>query len=459
MSILRILPTLAASTIALLFASCSSNTNNSNDNNSTQQTISGKLPKQVALARKMASISYDHIWATPLQNGSSYMMAAYVDRSVLVPVDAAGNFTLSVDSTLGDYILLLIDSKESNRANQVKGYITVGVGDESMLKLPINSMQGDSLNLGELSMDPNDSSVFKSDTNVTQQFTLSSQSLLTLARSDEALRAVKNLYINYDTNAAGSGLLVASKFRWNPTTIPDIINQYYNPTDIGNATKQYAFGVQGIRGNVTMNASTLSLTAPAPIIAFEHDPAQPETLSVIQAPYLLAPELNGIIEYSFMYFLDTIPAGIWTIQEGSEVRAVFDMGSAYQEDAQGRPMLCIPSPRITVDGDSVVTAVDVQWMIYNGNGYDVISDGTILNKIIAGDVHVKLASYKAGANYEQNEYADAMSISISAFDKTWSTGSTPPENATNLDELAISYQMNGMNYLFNFKAKESLYAK
>jgi hypothetical protein len=415
-------------------------------------TITGRL-NRTGLAKSKATMTFDRIWATPLPGGNVTAISSLLGSSKLCDIDSAGNFALDINKSFGNYLLLLIDSKQTDKTMQVQGYVTVGMGDACMLRLPIDKMSGDSLNLGNLNNSTHPEE-FASDTSLSQQFTLSAEDLLRIARNDESLRAIKNVYLNYNP-ADGSYIAMTPTFRWNAAYIPAITNTYYDPTLIASAVKMYYFGITDT--NLAFDSSTVSLEAPGPVsLLLNLLDGTKENLgtSVGGNYFLFGPNKNSC---ESPYFTDAIPAGYWTLKVSGQQVAVFDIGCAYQTDSMGLPKIFIPAPRLTIGSDSIVTAVDIKWYGYSHNGYEEISDPQLLASMIQGKVGVGLNNYTHSIN--DNTSYEIGPISIGSLSHSWAVGADHSASSFILEEVTIDYQMNGLFYRLNFKAREDLYGK
>jgi hypothetical protein len=329
-----------------------------------------------------------------------------------------------------------------------------------MLKLPVGELIGNNLDLGTLEASDKDSLEFSSnstDTAITNNFSLSATELTQLARTDGNLRSIKNLYLNYN-QAIGALVVIAPCFRWNPGRIPSITSAYFDPALMASASKQYYFYIQG-NPDLMLDSAQMSLVAPGPVFAKNLDPsAAPTPLGTTIGPEYFCPSTSSPYHvYEYLYFVGAIPSGFWTLKENNQAKAIFDLGCAYEEDSAGYPKICIPSPRIAINSDSIVTGLDIKWYIYTENGYEQLTDMTVLQKILTGQVMLGFNNFTHGIS--EYDYPEVGTISKTAFTKSWAVGHTRPTGSYNLDELVIDYQMNGLAYRFNFSADTSLYGQ
>ena len=157
-------------------------------------SIKGKISTIENIQDKSISSAILHIGSFPIIGGNLSSIDV-IKEGEQIPVAEDGSFEVEIGN-LEDRILLLIDNS-SVRENMVIGFISL-YGDEiNVIRFPISQIVS-SIDLGLLTSVSDELHSTNSISETEDAFSLSYDQLSELARTDDAFKAVKNLYINYN---------------------------------------------------------------------------------------------------------------------------------------------------------------------------------------------------------------------------------------------------------------------
>lgn len=207
--------------LAFAFGGCSSGDDNSNGTppNTNSKSIIGKLGSSYSFAspsRKRTApstsllIDANEVWVCPITKTDYYSGASNVtfnysaifENKHVYQIADDGSFSLDITnpclspSGCVGTALLLVDSTENETKNQIKGMLTLD-GNNTLAVIPYAQMDT-SLDMGVLHQGDGsraDEAIGDSIDAVSSSFSIESSELTLLARTDDHLKMVKNLYI------------------------------------------------------------------------------------------------------------------------------------------------------------------------------------------------------------------------------------------------------------------------
>jgi hypothetical protein len=456
-----LLALLVIASIALI--GCGS-TGSSGGGGSTK-TVTGKLGygyTKLLPGRIQSSMTLTYVNAVvaiPYNNTDFWNTGLTLNSMVTSEIDADGNFNLPLSSSVSNnWVLLLLDTTQEEKEDQVVGYVAMKVGDDGLLGLPIDTAKTDTISLGSLERTGSDAvSTVEAITNLN----LSASALAEMAKNDNMLKSLKNLYINYNA-AADEHLLVLPIMIYRGGDHQDILAGVpSDPGKIVSSPRLYSLHTQTnavLFDAAEQQAGNLPVSLEAPAgqtfdLAYYESATTRETVSSISSPEFLRATDDIAVHHNFLieagYFIGTIPSGYWNIVNAGTPLATFDIDVANPVDeVHGWPITYIPEPRITTNESGVVTAISIDWYMNEGGTLTKVTDFTAFNQMLCGQVQVSYM-YDTDVDVVENQYYSTVPTSIISFDNAWhfpwSGGGSPT-----LQMFTINYTINGVGYIFGW---------
>ncbi len=357
----------------------------------------------------------DKVIAMPYDSGylGEYCLLE-AKEAVINPAD--GTFSLSLEKDR-NWVLILVDSSLTGREKFV-GYIALKVdATDSMLLAPVSSATASTLDLGTIDQSADTYVALTQDVVTTTAFSLSQNQLLDLARNDDLLKIVKNLYFNYqggiywnlrpDYKWSGDYSAISGTGFPNPSThIFDGGYAFQLDSNFHGVTVQQFIGppsgtfkallelyppstVDGLAGgfggggaiydastpisNANVNLATAGPTASGEWEAWSND--------------FFAGERGSDISYSTTSLTGTVPIGLWKFGMTNTTTSAL-LASAEFDVAVASPISgtiikgFVPSIKVNVDGSNKIISVDIKWYAWSGTGYAEITDTSALKSLV-----------------------------------------------------------------------------
>jgi hypothetical protein len=326
------------------------------------------------------STTIDRVAAVPHFRGS----VKEEHRSLItsVPLGADGSFALEL-ATVFDWVLLLEDST-AGPEERVRAYVTIGDVHGSLTNLPVSAARSN-LDLGTLRGSGDEAQGTTTMETASQSFSLSLSTLTQMAKVDDAYRNVINAYLNWDP---------ATRVYYD--VVPQVVWSDYLAKVVDGSTgpDRYTFLGYGLWiptndprldvAGICDGSKKLHIVPPADVRVGTGEtfgPGKPfqmsgppqgggggcsdqmfmsvgangDGVSVISTPVSYHPE------FPTPHFVDVVQ-GWWRLEQDGEVLAQFDLGLAAPVDGDMRPTGVVPVGRSTVDGSSMVTGLDLEWV-------------------------------------------------------------------------------------------------
>jgi len=446
-------------------------------------TILGKLNKNILRTRAISkdiSDNVDKLWIMPIRYGNPYTMPDGIEHADYVTINPDGTFEVSVDTSISDnWVLLLLDSTQEYKKQQVLGYVTMGAGNDSLIKLPVNEASGDEIDLGTLDTDdPNGDEVKSSNTDDqnADQFSFTVDQLKKIAKTDDMLKFVKNLYINYN-ETSGEYYTVLPGFTFRDSQAELIKDDFPDPGDIAGGLYFTTLGSIQFKTNssafVEINDNdVISLTPPGPVRMEDYNDStnyeEYNNGEEIPTNEHSAPALeDGVFQVTFSYFSvqDGYPAGIWKLNKNGEEYAYFDISSTYpveEVDNIRFPKIYVPVLKVNLE-NNIIKSIQIKWYVYdetqNPPYSEVLGDDpAIQNSILNNDGEgITITIWSNKDSDKSDEYIrllgpeDTVVFPTGEWNYNWEWEAQDPNAARG---ISIGYIMNGMSYTFNWIPSE-----
>ncbi len=425
-----------------------------------QVSIGGKLGSGYKIASKGFStksteINVTAICAVPYSPEHLWEMNTYLGQAQLATIQSDESFSLSLNKTIStNWVLLLLDTNEAEKIDQVKGYVAVKVDDSNNLIQFSLDAANSSINLGTLETSSNSTDEAQTtQTTEAASFNLSPTVLLEMAKTDETLKGLKNLYANFNPTT-GKYFFIDPVYLWDGWSQSTINNRYPEPTELfaaGNHVYYFYLKTNSLDydpQNVLDHNSTLTMTPPAPIdianIDFSGIGESGVAVITDEAAYATY-ESSGVIMSEWLYFKGQVPSGKWVEKVGSKPICTFDLSATYSTDEAGRPKLYIPVVQVTTNESSIVTSIDIKWYVNTGSGFEPVTDLTTLAASLGGNMMLWLSSGPGAI--DEYHYFNGLTTKVDTFSHNWTFPRTvlgTPE----LSSITIDYNRNFVGYRF-----------
>jgi hypothetical protein len=201
---------------------------------------------------------------------------------------------------------------------------------------------------------------------------------------------------------------------------------------------------------ISNNTQGIELDAPGSVALLDGGYNVVQTTATIDGSFL-ASGCSAVADAHYIVFqtgycLGPIPAGWWTLKRSGTAMFNFDMGSAYSVDNVGKPKLIVPSLKLTMNADSVVTGIDVEWWGYDNGGYSQITDLALVDKSFPSGLMIWFQPKIIGSTAD--EYIHGFLPSHGSAIPTGSWSLTQGTSPTRLGRFSISGIANGVDYAF-----------
>ena len=419
----------------------------------------------------------DKIIAMPYEGG--YLGEYTILESKSFPINLDGTFSLSLEKNR-NWVLILVNSTLTGRDKFV-GYVAMKTdANESTLLAPVSSATASSLDIGTVSQSITDSTLALTENALTTTaFSLSQSQLLDLAKNDDLLKIVKNLYFNYNNGVywnlrpdynwsgdysaiSGTGFPDPATYIFSggyafqldgnftgvtvqqligpPTGTPKALLELYPPSAVESKNNGFIYNTSIPISNATVRNDTAQITAGG---YWETSGSE-----------FFANNAYGNISYSFSSFTGTIPTGFWTMGITSTPSTL--LTSAEFDVAVASPISgtvikgFVPSIRVNVDGSKRITSVDVKWYSWNGSSYQEVTDSKALESL-AGSFDLGFDNTTASVRrYESNSYNASISNVVPELEWYYGNfgdiGGAPESKRA--ESILVFYSCGGIGYFF-----------
>ena len=430
-----------------------------------------------AFAWAASGTPVNKILAVPYDGG------AFDDYSVRnikeIPINPDRTFTMSLEKDT-NWLLILVDTTQIGRANQFISYVALNAGSgESLLQLPVSSVPADSLDLGSL-VQTADMAVADNAAITATAFSLTEQQLTTLAKGDDMLKIVKNLFVNYDS-AAGIYYLLRPQYEWRGDYDALSLDAYTTATDY--AYHHYLLMLDTSDPSLTLN-SLISTNGVAPAKVCQMIPpsdvptvdnitvysttnpisnAYAVAADIVAGPQLQYPSTrrdfraqqlgaNMMFDLGAANLSGTAPAGIWNWTINGAPTAQFDIFITLPITGDKQVKGFVPAIKVntvTDAGCEKITGIQIKWYVYDDGaaGY-VEADNTVLKYLTQS--FMMLLSNDSLTTPRLEEFSE-LPLTTSTITPALATGwylGNGPTPAQEARRIGFSYKSGGVEYFF-----------
>lgn len=400
-----------------------------------------------------------------------------IEDSVTADVNQDGSFNLTVD-TSKNWVLLMINSSLP-RTEQIVSFAALGdtvPGSETMILLPGTDATSD-IDMGTLDKSSTGDEGVQTDSMTANEssFSLNITQLRQIAQSDNLLKTIKNIYINYDpdTGKFYSLLLV---FNWKGDS-DDCKNKFSDPAaytfngyaPLINSRNDNTFTYSEVKSKdyyVTIRPPAQVtgsdehtydfITSEGCTLIDEDRGSNGRCLYSNNPPFAFSIDGNGWLQIAAGGISFTnIVADLWYLQKTLTDHtytnvAAFDIGVCSPINATSKkPFVYLPSLKINVDADDNVTSLEIKWYIYNeaDGHYDEVTDISGFTNLMEW---VGL-SFNDWQNPGNEERCDLESVTTTKIipKKTWKYTGTAT-GVYDIGALRLGYRVYGVDFNVSF---------
>jgi len=424
----------------------------------------------VPIARADGEVAIDKIWITPLYGGDPNRIASqYMGEHIQFLDITSGSFNVGIDTDVSeDWLILLIDSTKAAKKDQVIAYVTMGLGDDNMIKIPAGDASGDEIDFGTLDDNGNGEAV-NSNSAATNEafFELSPANLLAIAKTDDMLKAVKNIYINYNSST-GYFYHAMPIFNFKSGTISSLIDAAPSAAAaasiVSASNRMYHFIIKTNAGPWIDSdetpednpPATVTLVPPENITIGSWDGITTNVYGPTGTDGTAIPNTYGYVDHNapntpsdqlilgYTYFSGEIAEGYWELRNDSTTLCTFDVSQAFSVDALDNPKIFVPVPSLELDASRNITKITITWYMYDSTTspyYTAVTDTTILESTAAGSLYLQISENNDNISlpFAQTE------ITSTAFNGTHNVDTLIANPAYS---IVLNYVMNGVTFRF-----------
>ena len=336
---------------------------------------------------------------------------ADLENMQIANIGRDGSFSLTLTRSY-DWVLLLVNSNETNPIDKVAGYVVASIDDNNTLIAFSGSDLSTSLDLGTLVNSGNEAKSSASGAQTAASFNLTLDDLKTIAKSDDGYKFLINLYLNYDP-VSKEAYTAQLQYGWQGGTIASAGNSDPQAAAISNyqfagfdISVETAVMDESLKDGICGTTTAAELTPPADLSSvdnsitwtstsgFKNDGSGPNNtdlgfnnLGEANASewfqngryYCYDDDFSAQITTDFGGALigfgaslniqipaTGMPEGLWVYNVGGIDVAWFDLAVASPVSAPGVfDTTPVPGIRINHNGDGQITGLVIKWFQYD----------------------------------------------------------------------------------------------
>ena len=459
-----------------LIAGCSSGGDDSasNDGEMNSMTLTGRYVSSAQpsapFKASQSSVTLTHAYAIALYDDRIGM-----DDAIEVNISEDGSFAIEVAP---EYDWVLLQQFSNGRTSLLS--IPVVDSNESLLSAPTSKISSTTFDYGDVESSATDgeSESSQNSHDVANLTSYSLEDLTILAKNDDYLKAIRNLFrynIGKDANhSVGEEISMVSvnsvALNGDSFVRSDVFRGYQIDLYFGSALK-VAKSYEKIcsnEANLTVvppgaiGTSTTTFTPEAPFGGFMHRDVNPEQGCTSSDGFMTLSADGGI----GLFFGETteqlaqsvpIAKGDFNVLLDGEQMAFFDLAYGVPVTADKHLKAIIPSVKLNLDDNQSVTDISVQWSSYdeNSKSYQAV-DKSLLPELLKNNyVGVALVDESSEAPYLADgtptcTFDDTFSTISCAFNEKSYYHPDLNVSARDVSLVSISYKHGALNYRFNF---------
>ena len=437
-----------------------------------------------SLQAQQALDTVDRIVAIPTSNGNVDVgIYALIQQAEIQP---DGGFEMDLDTSY-DWVLLLVNSQAQTIDGRVVAYVSIpATNGEGIDNLPASASNGSAIDLGTLNpaASPRQANSSNGADQLAQKLSLTPAELEEMARFDDSYRHLYNFYLNQDA-ATGGYYLALPEARWMAplhTGLTGDPDQDSSSLDAFSYDGYYASVMTDSTPEIDLAAfcaqqnGDLTVFPPTSMAigGMNFDPGTglggaTATMNQWSADYCgnefmsMAKQLDGALMIQFPLGKQMV-SGLWRLKWNGNTIAAYDFSLANPVDGgTGLPTGLVP--RFTLhpmdtDPDRIAS-ITIEWYQLGDNGWVPVTDESLIDKLVR-NAFVEFTDYTpAGSlgdgsykNFQQYDNEGLISGEVTiANEYAWYLANPPaslPDNAAQVTDLAISYEMAGVSYRFTW---------
>jgi hypothetical protein len=360
-------------------------------------------------------------------------------------------------------------------------------GGDNAINLYTGSAKVEEIQLGTLAA--SEGSLTASGEISSQQFDLSDNILKELAATDDALRKIKNNYMNFDP-ATKEYVEIGPFFQWtadiagtvnkNPTLTLDT-NQYFG-YGLYFSTNRKDMGLDSLCGEGSATHKAMKLLPPAAIQKKGYGAnATTETITELSnagagaiktaagsrqecmGTSFYAHSENGSGGFNWGGLVGAVAKGYWDLFLANQKVGRFDMAATYPFDAEGKPRTYLPALKITVDGSGKVTAITADLYLYIGGTLVQVTDLSAFKKVVESvqfsfTERVNDQQFELLATAKIPETGGTLTVDMSEFKDAWYWVDDENQAVTGgrkISDGAFFYNMYGSSFRFEYRRAQA----
>lgn len=454
---------------SFMIINCAPNDTNTNSDSEKKYTSGLKISaqyKSAGLAKastNLANQSVNLAVAIPIMDGTLWTIGD-PKNWIKASVSTAGDFSIDLDNSVSaNWVIMLVDSLQTDKTQKVKGYVAFNFGNENLINMPTKNITTNKLEMGKISPDsakPDEIKAASDSTSNKQHFDLSLDKLIIMAGNDDMIKAIKNLYVNQIDGKVNIPYVRLNWF-W---LLEDIINKQGDIIEQMKITPRIY-----IQNNLQLpllsktelfdTSIDLTLTSPG-LVKSAFDTSVVKTLFRHSEfsfwDNCIRDGKDGqTISFASPWFIPPIPEGWWVFRKNGNELVTCDIGASYSTDENGKPKVYVPSASIAISPDSVLQSITVQWFGYQNGTYIQVSDPSIIDKVMPNGFMIGITNDYNDPGFTEDYIRNQMPSQPSkqTLSYSWTVG-TPIGNQKKIYSTQISYDINGVNYNFWWDLKK-----
>ena len=156
-----------------------------------------------------------------------------------------------------------------------------------------------------------------------------------------------------------------------------------------------------------------------------------------------------------------MPAGVWVLTLDDVEVARYDLKTADPLNADNKIVVYVPHVKAVLDANNKVTKIEVDWSLWNAatSTYEKMTDASSFARNVSS-AGIEIADYSGGCS-TRSEFNPFSSITTLPMSVDYTSrgaifpaadGTAPGTSSTcDAEAIAISYELNGVTYRFDFR--------
>lgn len=409
--------------------------------------FSGALDPDYNAARGAASAQVDAIVALP--NDRANIDSGIVAAAQVFPLGDDGAWDIEV-STAHDWIFFLVASEAEN-VDKIRGFVTVGNGDDTMVNFPISDATGD-IDVGTVAPSGDEALGDTSLADTTASFTLDLTEMESLAEIDGFYKGMSNAWVNHDPDAGTWWMsTLTANFRANLDTFGTS-----TPSDFTYAGYGLLFETNTLQLDTICDGTVVAELRPSRLmwttggtLIYSNVGLQSVGMEdrggACAGDEMLVSSGGDSVSLLFPseeeWFSDMEGTDPWRILVDGTDSAWFQMEFESPVDDQGG--IYAPFPAASINEVNGASRLTIDWYIYDGTDYQLQSDPQWLQRIIRS-VSIEVRGTSPNEELVVYDVDEENGIPTELdFDGEWTVGGT-------VEGVTVAYQVGMANVSFEW---------